>query len=182
MKSLLKQLFWAKIGAKLRSTSYCTVVTVLYGLTPLFWQTVFWTVLYGVTTVGTVFTVQNPTLRSKCTGLYKVFTHTHSLKRRTHTYTEIPCTVSGRPYLYVLGWPKHTMDTPYMTVYLVISLSKIPYIHRIYMVLANPTYKWHVYALRSAWVVPSLRPYETAKECCWRVRHTMGFRCIGAFK
>jgi len=30
--------------------------------------------------------------------------------------------------------------TPYMTVYLVISLPKIPYIHRIYMVLANPTY------------------------------------------
>jgi hypothetical protein len=30
--------------------------------------------------------------------------------------------------------------TPYMTVYLVISLPKIPYIHRIYMVLANPSY------------------------------------------
>ena len=30
---------------------------------------------------------------------------------------------------------------PYMTVYLVISLPKIPYIHRIYMVLANPTYR-----------------------------------------
>jgi len=28
--------------------------------------------------------------------------------------------------------------TLYMTVYLVISLPKIPYIHRIYMVLANP--------------------------------------------
>ena len=28
--------------------------------------------------------------------------------------------------------------TPYMTVYLVISLPKVPYIHRIYMVLANP--------------------------------------------
>jgi len=30
--------------------------------------------------------------------------------------------------------------TPYMTVYLVISLPKIPYIHRIYMVLANPNH------------------------------------------
>ena len=30
--------------------------------------------------------------------------------------------------------------TPYMTVYLMISLPKVPYIHRIYMVLANPTY------------------------------------------
>ena len=29
---------------------------------------------------------------------------------------------------------------PYMTVYLVISLPKTPYIHRIYMVLANPTH------------------------------------------
>jgi hypothetical protein len=28
---------------------------------------------------------------------------------------------------------------PYMTVYFVISLPKIPYINRIYMVLANPT-------------------------------------------
>jgi hypothetical protein len=30
--------------------------------------------------------------------------------------------------------------TPYMTVYLVISPPKIAYIHRIYMVLANPRY------------------------------------------
>ena len=30
--------------------------------------------------------------------------------------------------------------TPYMTVYLVISQPKIPYIHRIYMVMANPTH------------------------------------------
>jgi hypothetical protein len=31
--------------------------------------------------------------------------------------------------------------TPYMTEYSVISLPKIPYIHRIYMVLANPKHK-----------------------------------------
>ena len=30
---------------------------------------------------------------------------------------------------------------PYRTVYLVISWPKIPYMHRIYMVLANPTCK-----------------------------------------
>jgi len=30
--------------------------------------------------------------------------------------------------------------TPYMAVYLVIFLPKIPYIHRICMALANPTY------------------------------------------
>jgi hypothetical protein len=29
---------------------------------------------------------------------------------------------------------------PYMTVYLVISLPKIPYVNRIYMVLASPSY------------------------------------------
>ena len=29
--------------------------------------------------------------------------------------------------------------TPYMTVYFLIFLPRIPYIHRIYMVLANPT-------------------------------------------
>jgi hypothetical protein len=31
-------------------------------------------------------------------------------------------------------------NTPYMTVYLVISLPKIPYIHRIYIILANPAH------------------------------------------
>ena len=31
--------------------------------------------------------------------------------------------------------------TPYMTVYLVISLPKIPYVNRIYMVLANPAFE-----------------------------------------
>jgi len=32
------------------------------------------------------------------------------------------------------------MHTPYMTVYLAISLRKIPCIHRMYTVLANPTH------------------------------------------
>ena len=35
--------------------------------------------------------------------------------------------------------------TPYMTVYMVISLPKLPYTHRIYMVLANPTHE-HTHA------------------------------------
>ena len=35
--------------------------------------------------------------------------------------------------------------TPYMTVYLVISLPKIPYVNRIYMVLANLSYMASVY-------------------------------------
>ena len=32
------------------------------------------------------------------------------------------------------------MHAPYMAAHLVISLPKLPYIHRVYMVLANPTY------------------------------------------
>ena len=46
---------------------------------------------------------------------------------------------------------QNRMYTPYMTVYLVISLPKLPYIHRIYMVLANPS------LLRS----PELYPLES---------------------
>jgi hypothetical protein len=40
-------------------------------------------------------------------------------------------------HLFRVG--QNRIYTPYMTVYLVISLPKLPYIHRIYMVLANPT-------------------------------------------
>jgi len=40
--------------------------------------------------------------------------------------------------IYRVG--QNRIYTPYMTVYLVIFLPKIPYIHRIYMVLANPKY------------------------------------------
>ena len=35
---------------------------------------------------------------------------------------------------------RNCIYTPYMTAYLVISLPKIPFIHRIYMVLANSKY------------------------------------------
>jgi hypothetical protein len=41
--------------------------------------------------------------------------------------------------------------TPYMTVYLVISLPSVPYMHRIYMVLANPTHK--VFDMHSSWLI-----------------------------
>ena len=36
---------------------------------------------------------------------------------------------------------QNRINAPYMTVYVVISLPQIPYIHRIYMVLANPKHK-----------------------------------------
>jgi len=39
------------------------------------------------------------------------------------------------------GWPELYIYTPYMTVYMVISLPKKSYIHRlpVYVILANPT-------------------------------------------
>jgi len=39
--------------------------------------------------------------------------------------------------IYRVG--QNRIYTPYMTVYLVISLPKLPYVNRIYMALANPT-------------------------------------------
>jgi hypothetical protein len=52
------------------------------------------------------------------------------------------------PNMYIWFWPtlhmtrvgQNRIYTPYMTVYLMISLPKTPYIHCIYMVLANPTH------------------------------------------
>jgi hypothetical protein len=40
--------------------------------------------------------------------------------------------------LFINRVGQNRIYTPYMTVYLVIFLPKIPYIHRMYMVLANP--------------------------------------------
>jgi hypothetical protein len=42
---------------------------------------------------------------------------------------------------HIIRVGQNRIYTPYMTVYLVLSLPKIPYIRRIYMVLPNPTYK-----------------------------------------
>jgi hypothetical protein len=43
--------------------------------------------------------------------------------------------------------------TSYMTVYLAISLPKIPYMHRIYMVLANPTQTQYVGLVRTLYIL-----------------------------
>jgi len=40
---------------------------------------------------------------------------------------------------YAYGWPELYIYTV-LTVYLMISLPKISYLHRIFMVLGNPTY------------------------------------------
>jgi len=44
----------------------------------------------------------------------------------------------GRSFTCKIRVGQNRIYTPYMTVYLAISLPKIPYMHRIYMVLANP--------------------------------------------
>jgi hypothetical protein len=49
--------------------------------------------------------------------------------------------------------------TPYMTIYLMISLPKIPYIHRIYMVLASPRHNSGLVAPTAAARAMSL-PYK----------------------
>ena len=54
--------------------------------------------------------------------------------------------VSACERMYRVG--QNRTYTPYTTVYLVISLQKIPYMHRRYMVLANPTYVFVVFMLR----------------------------------
>jgi hypothetical protein len=51
--------------------------------------------------------------------------------------------VVGQNRIYRVG--QNGIYAPYMIVYLVISLPKIPYKHRTYMVLANPTYIQLVY-------------------------------------
>ena len=51
--------------------------------------------------------------------------------------------------------------TPYMTVHLVISLPKLPYIHRIYMVLSNPNYM--LACCRYSWFAAESHPFEYSK-------------------
>jgi hypothetical protein len=47
-------------------------------------------------------------------------------------------------FAYIIGRVgQNRIYTPYMTVYLVIFLPKLPYIHRIYMVLANPNHRFY---------------------------------------
>jgi len=65
-----------------------------------------------------------------------------------HIYSHLRCkyTVLANPTNSVachMGRDgQNRIFTPYMTVYMVISLPNIPYTHRIYMVLANPTYEY----------------------------------------
>ena len=55
------------------------------------------------------------------------------------------CVCAHDYHRYRVG--QNRIYAPYMTVYTVISLPKIPYIHRIYMILANPTYIYGIYGI-----------------------------------
>jgi len=50
---------------------------------------------------------------------------------------------------YGQGWPELCTYSPYMTVYSVISLPKIPYMYALYKVLANPSYVSSLYMYRT---------------------------------
>ena len=58
---------------------------------------------------------------------------------------------------------------PYMTVYLVISMPKIPYIHRTYMVPANPT-DMHVHAIDLCMFMQSTRAFSK-RTCNLNTQH-----------
>ena len=103
--------------------------------------------------------------------LLSVFTHTYTHRHahiqinthiHTHTcaHTDTPsyaavlirdcvCSCSA---LKITRVGQNRIYTPCMTVYLVISLPKIPYLSRIYMVLANP--KNNMYPLLHDWFQP----------------------------
>ena len=55
--------------------------------------------------------------------------------------------------------------TPYMTVYMVISLPKIPYIHLIYMVLANPKHTVIYGVFIRFWPTLQVRDASRSKYC-----------------
>jgi hypothetical protein len=83
-----------------------------------------------------------------------------------------------------------TVYAPYMTVYLMIFLPKIPYIHRIYMVLANSTYMPCVHKMKlpsttlcvHMIIVPSIALFAYgfhAQHCtCTITGHLLLIMCI----
>jgi hypothetical protein len=69
--------------------------------------------------------------------------------------------------------------TPYLTVYLVISLPTIPYIHRIYMVLANPNHVALWLKVTGKGTAES-RPRRTGRFALRERRHTGLFDAFSA--
>ena len=67
------------------------------------------------------------------------------------------CTSLEVPKWLISRVGQNPIYTPYMTVYLVFSLPQIPYIHRLYMDLANPTH--------FLWILTSCALFLTACRC-----------------
>jgi len=87
----------------------------------------------------------------------------HSLLFRCWMPTSLRPPIERSLHLLALAFWKHTirivhnrMYTPYLTVFLVISLPKIPYTHRIYMALVNSTYHTHAELMPVHTCVPVL--------------------------
>ena len=70
----------------------------------------------------------------RCVNCARTSTHRHIRTHKQHFAHLVLCTGGCE----VLKVGHNRIYAPYITVYLVISLPKIPYIHRMYMVLANP--------------------------------------------
>ena len=93
----------------------------------------------------------------------------------------VPDMIGTVPYTHMGRVGQNRVYTTYMTVYLVISLPKIPCIHRVYMILANPTHGPHFSACKAsahlvlfvAKVFDSLVVYE-------RVHHSATSLCLQA--
>jgi hypothetical protein len=60
------------------------------------------------------------------------------------------------PAMFRVG--QNRIYTPYITVYWMISLPKIPYIYRIYMVLANPSFVISYPCVHCIWVYGCVAP------------------------
>ena len=70
--------------------------------------------------------------------LYNTHTHTHFNLYECYLGMARPDVRYGYKESCITRVGQNRIYAPYMTVYLGSSLPKIPYIHRIYMVLANP--------------------------------------------
>ena len=80
-----------------------------------------------------------------------------------HVYTHACAHVKVCLDLFVTNMDrvgKNCIHTQHMTVYLVISLPKIPFMHRIYMVLASPVHEE---------IVRWEPPLSNAKDSCFSV-------------
>jgi len=60
-----------------------------------------------------------------------------------------------------------------MTVYLVVSLPKVPYTHRIYMVLANPSY-----GARDEVEVSCYDTHDEEEVSCYGARAVLGMKTV----